>query len=348
MNKFDINISGVSEDTFVLSVLESLKIGASEMLKLREKISALNDDKEELSKTIQELKVSLGNSNETNLAYQSEIDNLRKEKEDLLAKEEDLESLHKSDCSNLEQNILDLNEKLSFSEKESESLRVALETANNNNEKLGEEKETIIHEKDILGKQVEFMGSKIVQLESVIVRILNDSCIDIVGELSSIADNIENEYLRDYITKILIGKDGSEVKGLSKFSELSTLGQVYRNVSLENTPTSNIATMLLWSTNEELCDIMGGAQVWNSINKSFGRFVSILDMAGISIEYPKTMAPDDTWIVTAKTDYNKAMHDLFKSIFGSSIKTKENCPIFVRRLSSTFGEDIKEGICYIA
>lgn len=348
MNKIDINISGVCEDAFVFSVLESLKIGASEIVKLREKISALSEEKETLSNDIQELNLLLEESNKIKSEYQSKIENLQKQNEELIQKIDESNSIHKEECSNLEHTISDYEDKLSSSEKELNNLQAVLDAANDNIGNLKDEKNIIIQENNTLNSQAEIYVSRIDVLELAIVKILSDCCLDIVKVLSTITDSIENESLRDYISKIIMGKDGSEIKGLSKFSELGSLDQVYRNVSLENTPMSSIATMLLWCSNEALCDVIGGVQAWDSINGSFRRFESILEMVGISIGYPKVMSPDDSWLNGAKTDYNRTMHDLFKTIFGLSITTEENCPIFVRRLSSKYGDDIKEGICYIA
>lgn len=348
MNKIDINISGICEETFTLSILESLKIGASEIAKLRERILNLNEEKETLSNNVQEIKVLLDNANKANQACQSEMESLQKEKEDLKKQLFESDSKYESANSKLERIISDFEIKINSSEKENNTLQAALNVANENIENLKEEKEAICQEKKILNEKVEIYARRIDTLELAFVKILSECCLDIVKVLSTIIENMKNESLSDYIHKIIMGKEGSEVKGLSKFSELVSIDQVYRNVSLENTPVSNLATLLLWSTNDDLCEVIGGVKVWDGIRCSFKRFVSILEMAGITIKYPEQMEPDDSWLIGAKTDYNRTMHDMFNSIFGPSIVTKENCPIIVRRLSSKYEEVFKEGICYIS
>lgn len=333
MGNININISGASEDIFLQAVLKALEVGSSEIVRLKTFLATKEESIQECNRL---LMATQSENNQLNDAHERCMQSLN-------IKEQELSRVQEEARNNYEL----LEKKYIQEQSEHEATKLERNTLVSEKEAVEKVNTTLIGENAQLENDKSRGEERINVLEKGLMSLLNDVCKDIVASLNKILANSNNEKLNSYICKIIRLDNDSEIRGFSQFCEITDLKALYRNISLDNTPFSALASMFLWRSNEALAEQLGNKDEWEQIYNNYSKFESILSILGIAVDFPKTMSTEDPWFLNNTCDYVAEKVHEFEAIFGHDIKIPRSSPIVIMRISSKYMEKSKKGICFL-
>lgn len=350
MNNIDIKLEGCSTDLIVRSTLESLKVFHDEILNTRDKLSAqsaLLEAEKALSRKyfvqIQEYEKQLKDINQNVQTYQKDIETLKTENETLKNKSSQLESdnikLNDEIKNSAESHSKEISEAITNHELYVQELLKSYAAELSNRDKNMEEMES---SNESLRNANTILEDKLSNLSSIILRLLKSHMRKLSKEIHSLLATVKSENIKIWIAGILDKGEGSEMKGLDSFDEIDSLELLTRNVTFRNSFFSDIATLLLWASNDEIRDKISSEFNWMSLKNSFEGLLSAMKDANIVISYPNNYA-DEIWLDSAECATDKEKQYEFQDYFGFVESIKKNDPIFITSIAMNgqYGSYIK-------
>lgn len=336
MEEFKFDITGCSSDAIVKSTLATLHVFHDEIISLRKLLLECEKDQAIL-------KQEIDNKNLIISSKEMEVSEL--EKQNRLSANEinrlnsQLEELSKSHQEELK-NVLGNHEK-SIREIEAKQAVAINEINDSHSTELHDS--TILFEKRIndLEKSLDSLSKDKIELDEE-CKMLSKGLLSIFGkfakeistELNELLGIIDNEALRNWIIGILDKGEGSELKGLDAFNEIKSLELLKRNVVFQNSLFSEIATLLLWASNEELKIKLAPSFEWDKLSSIFKEFMSLLTLIGIPVSIPNNMQDID-WFSKASNIADQTEQKRFIEFFGKDFSLERGAPIFITSISAS-------------
>ena len=334
MEEIKIDLSGCSSDAIVKSTLATLQVFHEEIISLREHLIQSEGK-------IEALELQLNKQVQANSTKETEVKNLKKQEaissEKVKRLTEEIKELQESHQREI-QEIVTKNHK--DSEESNASYDKTLETLKSNHEKelnasktqSQKEIEDLNTSLEEVKREREDWQSECELLSKGLLSIFDRLAKGLSAKIKSLICVVESESLKIWIGGILDKGAGSELKGLDAFDEIKSLDLLKRNVVFQNSLFSEIATLLMWSSNEELRHKLAPSFDWSSLSKLFKEFVNLLSEIGISVSIPENMG-DREWLSNASNVADQTEQRRFTEFFGKDIALERGAPIFITSVS---------------
>lgn len=341
MDTLDIKIEGCSTDLIVRSSLETLKVFHDEILRaqnnLAEKSALLEEERkisEKYANQIAELKSQIEKNKQDSQSHQEEnrrLTSINSELERQIneAKSEIATLSEKAQISE-EKHVKDTIEVKEKLDQEIQQLR---DSHCEELSKRDTKEVKLLEANEMLKTQNSDLETKVINLSSIILRLIGRYATQLSQEIHSLITSVESESLRCWMMGILDKGDGSEMKGLDSFDKINSIELLNRNVTFRNSFFSDVATLLLWSSNDEIKNKISPEYDWSNLSRSFDNLLIAMKEANIEISYLESQS-DFTWLGSAECTTDKDKQSQFQQFFGHIESIKKNDPIFITSIAS--------------
>lgn len=334
MEEIKIDLSNCSSDAIVKTILATLHVFHEEIISLRGLLSQYSIENKDLKLQL-DREIHISSSKEKEISEFKKKEAISSEEIQQLTRQiEELRENHQKNMRQIEEKYHKAEEESKANHDESlKSVRLNLEKElNDTKARLHKEMDDVQATLEKVKGENKDLQNECELLSKGFLSIFDRLAKGLSAKIKSLLDDVDSESLKNWIEGILDKGEGSELKGLDAFNEIKSLDLLKRNVVFQNSLFSEIATLIMWSSKEELRLKIAPSFDWSSLSGLFKEFVNLLSIIGISVSIPKNME-DSEWLSNASNVADQTEQKRFIEFFGKDISLERGAPIFITSVS---------------